>query len=145
MNTRLVVSSAAVTVLAFLACSAVASADGECFRPVSQTPCEVRGNDIRCLARGIGTNACVSIINKSAYTVSLWYDEWHSTCGFPGEKVYSRRNVFRRGESSIGPMLPEADLGFISRTCREGFVVDCRIGDSSVRCGDVLAVELIIY
>lgn len=136
MNAKLVVSFAALTVLASLACSTVT---------LAEWPCEARGNDIRCLARNdgpdltsAGSHPSLTIKNIGAYTVALEYDEWHSTCGFPGGKVRSEILTIRSGDIRGIVMLDRS----VVTTCREGFFINCQVGNSIVRCKDVLDVRL---
>ncbi len=147
MNAKSFVTFATLTVFASLACSAIALADSttdETCLPESGSvnQCEIRGNDFRCLNRDVGTKACVRIRNRSADTVSFWYDEWHSICGLPGVKVFSQKYNLRSTERSLIAMkfIP-SDMLSLPYPCREGFVLDCRVGGASVTCSAVLTVE----
>ncbi len=143
MNAKSFVIFATLTIFASLASSiALAERVDRCAGPPdSGDQCEIRGNDIRCLYRSgdPGTNTCLKILNKSTSAVSLWYDEWHSSCGFPGRKDLSQQYNLRSTERVVLTMGSTSDI-FFRNPCTEGFVLDCRVGGASARCSDVLTV-----
>ncbi len=148
MNAKSFVTFATLTVFASLVYSSVLLAADQCYgaKTVVQDPCEAREKDIRCLMRGRQPVSCVQVRNINGNPVSFEYGEWRSQCGWPGFNVASdARTLPTIKDATTIAMRPISDGNLDPEVCREGFVFNCRIGNTSVRCSDVLGVRLLTY
>ncbi|HEX8410641.1 MAG TPA: hypothetical protein VF883_17385 [Thermoanaerobaculia bacterium] len=94
------------------------------------------GERLRCRAQGFGS-AIVTVTASAGETVEFSYDEYHSSCGSASKIVHSDALVVVPNNPHKFRVL----AGGTGITCREVFLVACRVGGEAKQCADVLTAS----
>jgi hypothetical protein len=139
----LVIAVVAVVAVVAAGLPALAQEDSSRWKRVETADCAVKDHGIlRCLLAGAKyPTGTLTIRNSHESQVTFTWEEWHSTCGFAGGKVETRTLELGGKETKVFNLVsPGAGI-----TCREVFLVDCKVGGAATGCPEVLVATGQMY
>ncbi len=125
-------------------------AGGALCSPASAAGCEAwkGGSEIRCLSenpdRASSIAQTVHIQNLSPLPTTFRYEQWDSTCGFPGSsKGGPAEATLRPGDGVEIELQSAAFANFVGGArCTELFLFSCTAGGQGARCADALSTRM---